>query len=124
MTNGLRRLKQLVPRRRKSAGGAAVYHRRADAAEFVERLQHAKVVPHIAQNTSNRRSAVPDAIAKGPRYAVSQLARKRIEEIFGWAKEIGGMAQTRLRGTATVDWRLSMTLAAYNLVRMHKLMAT
>jgi hypothetical protein len=87
MTNGLRRLKQLVPRRRKSAGGAAVYHRRADAAEFVERLQHAKVAPHIAQNTSNRRSAVPDAIAKGPGYAVSQLARKRIEEIFGWGKK-------------------------------------
>jgi transposase len=95
-----------------------------DAAEFVKRLRQAKVVPHIAQNTSNRRSAMPDTIAKTPGYAVSQLARKRIEEIFGWAKEIGGMAQTKLRGTAKVDWRFSMTLAAYNLVRMHRLVAT
>jgi transposase len=95
-----------------------------DAAEFVERLNLAKVVPHIARNTTNRRSAVSDAIAHSPGYAISQIARKRIEEIFGWAKQIGGMAQVKLRGTAKVDWRFSMTLAAYNLVRLHKLVAT
>lgn len=95
-----------------------------DAAEFVERLEKARVVPHIAQNTSNRRSAVPAAIAKSPGYAASQLLRKRIEEIFGWVKEIGGMAQVKLRGTAKVDWRFTMTLAAFNLVRMHNLTVT
>lgn len=92
-----------------------------DAAEFVERLSKAKVVPHIAQNTKNRKSAVPDAIAKSPGYAISQIVRKRIEEIFGWAKQIGGMAQVKLRGTAKVDWRFLMTLAAYNLMRLYKL---
>lgn len=95
-----------------------------DIAEFVERLGKARVVPHIAQNTSNRKSAVPDAIAKSEGYAISQIVRKRIEEIFGWAKEIGGMGQVKLRGTAKVDWRFTMTLAAYNLVRMRKLVAT
>jgi transposase len=95
-----------------------------DAAEFVERLGKAKVVPHIAQNTKGRKSAVPEAIAKTDGYAASQIVRKRIEEIFGWAKEIGGMAQVKLRGLGKVDWRFSMTLAAYNLVRMHKLVVT
>lgn len=88
-----------------------------DAAEFVERLGTARVIPHIAQNTTGRRSAVADRIARTPAYALSQLARKRIEEIFGWAKEIGGMAQTKLRGRAHVDWRFTMTPAAYNLIR-------
>ncbi len=95
-----------------------------DAAEFVARLGKAKVIPHIAQNTTNRKSAVPNAIAQSEGYAVSQIVRKRIEEIFGWAKEIGGMAQVKLRGTAKVDWRFTMTLAAYNLVRMRQLVAT
>jgi hypothetical protein len=90
----------------------------------VKRLTKANVVPHIAQNTKNRKSAVPNAIAKTHGYAASQKLRKRIEEIFGWAKEIGGMAQVKLRGLGKVDWRFSMTLAAYNLVRMHKLVAT
>ena len=92
-----------------------------DAAEFVERLETARVVPHIAQNNKNRRSAVADRVARTPAYAVSQLARKRIEEIFGWAKEIGGMAQTKFRGRDRVDWRFTMTLAAYNLMRVPKL---
>ena len=95
-----------------------------DAAEFVKRLDTARVIPHIAQNTKGRCSAVVDRIAKTPAYAVSQLARKRIEEIFGWAKEIGGMAQTKFRGRARVDWRFTMTLAAYNLIRLPKLVAT
>ncbi|MGQ0503250.1 MAG: IS5 family transposase [Panacagrimonas sp.] len=94
-----------------------------DAAEFVERLGKAQVVPHLAQNTRNRKSAVPDAIAATEGYAMSIKIRKRIEEIFGWAKAIGGMAQAKLRGTAKVDWRFMMTLAAYNLVRLRKLIA-
>ena len=92
-----------------------------DAAEFVERLGKANVLPHIAQNTTNRKSAVPDEIAQSIGYAISQVVRKRIEEVFGWAKEIGGMAQVKLRGLAKVDWRFLMTLAAYNLVRMRSL---
>ncbi len=94
-----------------------------DAAEFVERLGQAQAVPHIARNTTNRTSAVPDAIAKTGGYAISQIIRKRIEEIFGWAKEIGGMAQVKLRGLGKVDWHFLMTLAAYNLVRLRRLVA-
>jgi len=92
-----------------------------DAAEFVERLNKAQVIPHIAQNNQNRKSAVPDEIAATPGYAVSLVIRKRIEEIFGWVKEIGGLAQTKLRGRKKVDWQFTMSLAAYNLIRLHKL---
>jgi transposase len=95
-----------------------------DAKEFVKRLEKARVIPHIAQNNKGRRSAVVDRIAKTPAYALSQLARKRIEEIFGWVKEIGGMAQTKFRGRDRVDWRFTLTLAAYNLMRLPKLVAT
>jgi transposase len=95
-----------------------------DAQAFVEWLTRGQVLLHIAQNTTNRRSAVSNRVARTPAYAVSQLVRKRIEEIFGWAKEIGGMAQTKFRGRARVDWRFTMTLAAYNLMRIPKLVAT
>jgi IS5 family transposase len=94
-----------------------------DAAEFVARLGRAQVVGHIARNTTKRRSAVSEAMARSTGYAASQIVRKRIEEIFGWAKQIGGMTQVKLRGLGKVDWRFTMTLAAYNLVRLHKLSA-
>jgi transposase len=94
-----------------------------DAQEFVQRLETARVIPHIAQNNKGRRSAVATRIARTPAYALSQLHRKRIEEIFGWVKEIGGMAQTKFRGLARVDWRFTMALAAYNLMRLPKLAA-
>lgn len=93
-----------------------------DTQAFVERLKRGKVRPHIAQNTTNRRSAVPDAIAKTPGYAKSLNARPRIEGIFGWLKRIGGIKKVKLRGTAKVHSLFTFALAAYNLVRMRTLM--
>ena len=62
-----------------------------------------KVTPHVAQNTSGRRSAVPDAIAKTDGYAISQQKRKLIEQGFGWAKTVGGIRQVMVRGLQRVD---------------------
>lgn len=92
-----------------------------DAAEFVEALQEMKVAPHIAQNTSNRRSAVPDAIAASDGYAISQNKRKLIEQGFGWAKLIGRIRQVMVRGLEKVDQIFVLNMAAYNLVRMRTL---
>lgn len=92
-----------------------------DAAEFIEALQEMKVVPHVAQNTSNRRSAVPDAIAASEGYAISQRKRKLIEQGFGWAKSIGRIRQVAVRGLAKVDQVFVLNMAAYNLVRMRTL---
>jgi len=92
-----------------------------DAGEFVDELRRLKVLPHVAQNTSGRRSAVPDEIAQSDGYGVSMQRRKRIEQGFGWAKTIGQMRQVMVRGLKKVDQMFVLNMAAYNLVRMRSL---
>ena len=94
-----------------------------DAADFIEELRTINVRPHVAQNTSGRRSAIDKRTTRHPGYAASQRIRKRIEEAFGWMKTIGGLRKTKLRGLPRVDWAFSFVAAAYNLVRAPKLMA-
>jgi transposase len=95
-----------------------------DTKEFVANLRKLKATPHVAQNICrNRHSAIDGRTASQPGYAVSQKKRKRVEEIFGWMKTIGGMRQTRHRGKDRVGWMFTFTAAAYNLVRIRKLMA-
>ncbi len=79
------------------------------------------VAPHIAQNTSNRRSAVPDEVAARVGYAISQTKRKLIEQGFGWAKLIGTIGQVMVRGLEKVDQVFMLNMTAYNLVRMRTL---
>jgi hypothetical protein len=74
-----------------------------DAREFTDSLTNMKVIPYLAQNTSGRRSAVPDEIANTEGYSISQQKRKLIEQGFGWAKTIGNMRQVMVR-----DWRKSI----------------
>ena len=57
-------------------------------------------------------------------YRISQVIRKRIEEANGWIKEVGGMAQTKLRGVQRVEWLFVFKAAAYNLIRLPRLLAT
>ena len=79
--------------------------------------------PHVAQNTSSRRSAIDRRTTRHSGYAASQHIRKRIEEAFGWIKDVAGLRQTKLRGLAKVDWAFTFAVAAYNLVRTPKLLA-
>ena len=92
-----------------------------DAKDFVMELRERQVTPHIAQNTSGRRSAIDGRTTRHPGYAQSQRARKRIEEAFGWIKTIAGQARTRLRGLERVRWAFTLAAAAYNLIRLPKL---
>ena len=92
-----------------------------DAKEFIQALQEMNVLPHVAQNKSGRQSAVPDAIANSPGYALSQKERKRIEQGFGWAKKIGNILQVMVRGLQKVDQLFVLNMAAYNLTRMRTL---
>ncbi len=94
-----------------------------DAADFVEELRTLNVRPHVAQNTSRRRSAIDRRTTRRPGYAASQRSRKRIEEAFGWIKTVAGMRKTKLRGLDKVDWAFAFAAAAYNLVRLPKLLA-
>ncbi|MCY0853835.1 IS5 family transposase [Cupriavidus sp. D39] len=92
-----------------------------DAEEFIQACLEMKVTPRVAQNTSGRRSAVPDAIARSEGYAISQQKRKLIEQGFGWAKTVGRMRQVMVRGQKKVDQMFVLSMAAYNLVRMRSL---
>jgi len=94
-----------------------------DAAEFVATCEAAGVVPHVARNQSGRRSNIADETAASEGYALSQRARKRIEEVFAWVKTIAGWRKTRHRGLARVGWLFTLALAAYNLIRLPKLLA-
>jgi IS5 family transposase len=94
-----------------------------DAADFVEELRSMNVRPHVAQNTSGRRSAIDSRTTRHPGYAASQRSRKRIEEAFGWIKTVAGLRKAKLRGLLKVDWVFTFAVAAYNLVRLPKLMA-
>jgi transposase len=92
-----------------------------DAADFVEELRGINVRPHVAQNSSARRSAIDKRTTRHSGYAASQRIRKRIEEAFGWIKTVAGLRQTKLRGLPKVDWTFTFAAAAYNLVRLPKL---
>jgi transposase len=94
-----------------------------DAADFVEELRMINVRPHVARNTSGRRSAIDRRTTRHPGYAKSQRIRKRIEEAFGWIKTVAGLRRTKLRGRPKVDWAFTFAAAAYNLVRAPKLIA-
>ena len=92
-----------------------------DYPEFVAELRRMEVTPHVAQNTTNRRSAIDARTTRHAGYAVSQRKRKRVEEVFGWMKTIGLMRKLRHRGGPTVDWIFRFTAAAYNLIRIRNL---
>jgi transposase len=103
---------------RRTVGGDKLY----DTAAFVATCRALGCTPHVAQNTKNRRSAIDARTTRHPGYAISQQKRKRIEEPFGWIKTIGGLRKTRHRGRALVDWFFTLTAAAYNLIRIPKLL--
>ncbi|MFC1334388.1 MAG: IS5 family transposase [gamma proteobacterium symbiont of Clathrolucina costata] len=92
-----------------------------DTRDCVDRLRCANATPHVAQNTSNRSSAIDGRTTRHEGYEVSQRFRKRIEECFGWAKTIGGMRKSRFVGREKLDFQFVLTMAAYNLVRMRNL---
>ena len=94
-----------------------------DVEDFVNELRSMKVTPHVAQNTSGRSSAIDGRTTRHAGYAVSQRIRKRIEEAFGWMKGVAGQEQTNFRGRDRVGWAFTFAAAAYNLVRLPKLMA-
>ena len=111
--------------RRKTLGADKAY----DVAGFVDALRDLAVTPHIAVDGRVSKFGKPRATridrrtTRHPGYAASQRLRKRIEEGFGWIKTTGGMAKTRHRGLDRVGWMFTLTAAAYNLVRMPKLLA-
>jgi len=93
-----------------------------DTKEFVELCRFYRITPHVAQNNKRRRSAIDDRTARHVGYDVSQRVRKRVEEIFGWMKTVGGFRRTRFKGRRRTQLAAYLVGAAYNLVRMSRLL--
>jgi len=94
-----------------------------DAEDFVNELRSMNVRPHVAQNTNGRRSAIDGRTTRHVGYKISQVIRKRIEEAFGWTKSAAGLRKTKHRGLGRVGWQFTFAMAAYNLIRLPKLLA-
>jgi len=92
-----------------------------DSKQFVAEARELKATPHVAQNNKRRKSAIDGRTTRHPGYKISQQKRKRVEEIFGWMKTVGGMRKLRHRGLQLVGWMFTLTAAAYNLVRIRNL---
>ena len=94
-----------------------------DTKACVADLRQRNVTPHVTQNTSGRRSAIDRRTTRHAGYAISQTIRKRVEEIFGWMKTIGGFRRTRYVGLGKTQMAGYLVASAYNLVRMVRLVA-
>jgi transposase len=94
-----------------------------DTADFVAGCRKRGCTPHVSQNNTNRRSAIDARTTRHPGYRISTIKRKQIEEPFGWIKTTGGLRKTRHCGRALVEWFFVLTAAAYNLIRIPKLLA-
>ena len=93
-----------------------------DTRDFVYELREQNVTPHVAQNTTNRSSAIDDRTTRHTGYEVSQWKRKIVEEVFGWLKTIGLLRKTRHKGVERGGWMFTFTNAVYNLVRMKNIL--
>jgi len=93
-----------------------------DTRDCVAAIRSRRVTPHVAQHTTKRRSAIDGRTNSWPGYALSQRARKRVEEIFGWIKTVGGLRRTRYRGVERTGLVGYVVAAAYNLVRLANLL--
>ncbi|HET7849721.1 MAG TPA: IS5 family transposase [Pseudolabrys sp.] len=100
-----------------------------DVTAFIEDLRDRKVTPHIAINGAVsklgviRKTAVDGRTTRHAGYAISQVCRKRIEEVFGWIKAQAGLAKVKLRGRARAEAAFTFAVAACNLIRIPKLLA-
>lgn len=109
-------VEEIPGQHRVTLGGDKAY----DTKEFVQEMRDHQVTPHVALKAT---TIIDARTIRHPGYAISQQKRKRVEEIFGWLKTIGGLRKTRHRGVERVGWMFTFALAAYNLVRMRNLAA-
>jgi len=106
--------------RRATLGADKAY----DTKEFVKRCRECDVTPHVAQNTTNRRSAIDGRVTRHKGYRMSIRKRKLIEECFGWMKTVGAARKLRYVGLAKNQFWMTMEAIAYNLIRMANLEAS
>ena len=106
--------------RRATLGADKAY----DTRDFVRQCRELDVTPHVARNTTNRRSAIDGRVTRHAGYAQSQRKRKLVEEGFGWMKTVGGSRKLRYIGVLKNQFWMTMEAVAYNLVRIASLQAS
>lgn len=106
-----------LPGRRGTVGADKLFDQRP----FVEPARQLGFTPHVAQRA--RGTAIDGRTTAPPGDAISQRKRKLVEQIFGWMKTVGGLRQVHVRGGERVDWQFRFVAAAYNLIRMRRLLA-
>jgi transposase len=118
--NALKMLNDAVPGNSQiTVGGDKGY----DTFDFVSGCRALGVTPHVAQNLKRSGgSGIDERTTRHPGYAISQVKRKLVEEIFGWMKTIGGFRRTRFKGLARTGMAGYLVGAAYNLLRMARLL--
>jgi len=94
--------------------------RNFDVRSFVAAVRHLEITPHVAQKIH---SAIDGRTTRHAGYAISQRKRKLVEQVFGWMKTVGGLRKLRHRGGELVDWIVTFTAAAYNLIRLRTLLS-
>ena len=96
-----------------------------DTRDLVAELRGMNVTPHVARNEKRPGGSAIDArTTRHSGYKISQMRRKRVEEVFGWLKTVAMLRKTKLRGLLRVGWVFTFAAAAYNLVRMRNLLAS
>lgn len=108
---------------RQRRGGTVGADKAYDTRDFVAGCRAHGITPHLARNTSGRRSAIDGRTTRHVGYAYSQCRRKLVEEVFGWMKTVAGGRKLRYLGVARNQLWAELTAAAYNLLRMAKLAA-
>jgi IS5 family transposase len=118
----------MLDRRKRKSGITLGADKAYDVTDFVADLRARGVTAHIAVNATVsklgvvRKTAIDAATRSSEGYAISQRCRKRIEEVFGWLKEAAGFASVKVRGKPKVNATFTFAVAAYNLIRIPKLL--
>jgi transposase len=117
-------LLMLYDKRKRSSKPISVGADKAyDTRDFVKALREMNITPHVAQNTSNRKSAIDGRTTRHASYRISQAKRYWVEKPFGWMKSVGLLRKVKLRGRDKLWWLFTLTAAAFNLWRIPKLRA-
>ena len=115
----------MMYQKRKNQGGSMTLgaDKAYDTKDFVAALRDMNIIPHVAQNDRNRKSAIDARTTRHTSYKISQAKRYWVEKPFGWMKSVGPLRKVKLRGRDKLWWLFTFTAAAFNLWRIPKLQA-
>ena len=100
-----------------TVGGDKAYHQK----KFVAGCREREIAPHVACKEQVAVEGLDGRTTRSSGYVVSQRLRKRVEEIFGWMKTVGGLRRSRYRGVERTQAWVYLVASSYNLLRMAKL---